>query len=109
MNSKECVDIIVNAIDDKKGMDIQVFDVGDNTTIADYFVIATGGSTTHIHALADSVRENMHKTDYHIRHVEGDKSSGWVLLDYGDLVVHLMSKDQREFYDLERLWNKKDF
>ncbi len=108
MNVKECVDIIVNAIDDKKGLDIEVFDVDEYTAIADYFIIATGGSTTQIHAISDNVREEMHKTDYKLRHVEGDKASGWILLDYGDVVVHIMSRDQREFYNLERLWKPQN-
>ncbi len=106
MSSKECVEIIIKALDDKKGQDIKVFDVDGISGLADYFIIATGSSTPHIKTLADTVKENVDKTDFQLYHVEGEKGADWILLDFGDIVVNIMSRELREFYGLERLWQK---
>ena len=94
---------IVKALDDKKAEDITVLKVGSLTIVADYFVIAAGTSSTHVRALADEVEFKMNEAGFAPRQIEG-KATGWILLDYHDVVVHVFLKDQREFYNLEKLW-----
>lgn len=104
-NPKELASIIVKILDDKKATDIEVLDVNKSTTLADFFVICTGTSTTQIKALADEVEFRL-KNEYGItpHHVEGYISANWILLDYSSVVVHVFHKEMREFYALERLW-----
>lgn len=97
------VSTIVNALDDKKGMDIQVLKIGDLSIVAEYFVLATGNSNTHVHALADEVEDAMSKKGVEPFHVEG-RSTGWMVLDYGSTVVHVFQPESRQYYNLERLW-----
>ncbi|MCQ2528926.1 MAG: ribosome silencing factor [Saccharofermentans sp.] len=106
MTSKEIVDKVVEALDSKKGIDIEVLDVADKTTLADYFVIASGSSTTQIKALADEV-EYLVKTDLglYADHVEGRSGDRWMLIDYRDVVVHVMHPEERANYNLEKLWS----
>ena len=73
--------------------------------MADYFVVASGGSTTQIQALVKNVEENLHKEGYMMKRMEGDRNSSWVLLDFGDVVVHVFNREDRLFYDLERIWS----
>ena len=94
---------IVKALDDKKAEDITVLKVGSLTIVADYFVIAAGTSNTHVRALADEVEFKMDEAGFPPRQIEG-KATGWILLDYHDVVVHVFLKDQREYYNLEKLW-----
>lgn len=105
MTSKEIVDKAIEALESKKGIDIEVLDVADKTTLADYFVIASGSSTTQIKALADEV-EYLVKTDMGLYpdHVEGRSGDRWVLIDYRDVVVHVMHPEERANYNLEKLW-----
>lgn len=96
---------IKTILDDKKAKDIEVIDVSDKTILADYFIIATGTSTTHVKALADEVEYLIKEKDNRpVDHVEGFESSRWILLDYGDVVVHVFHTEEREFYSLEKLW-----
>lgn len=94
-----------DAIHDKKGLDIELLDVGDLLAITDVFVIATGTSNIHVRALAEGVEEGLSEalSRKPLRR-EGKDQATWVLLDYGDVVVHLFQPDPREFYGLERLW-----
>jgi len=94
-------------LEDKKAKDIDVIDVSDKTILADYFVIATGTSTTHVKALADEVEYLLKEKDNRlVDHVEGFESSRWILLDYGDVVVHVFHSEERDFYSLEKLWQQ---
>ena len=102
-NSKEMARLALLTLEDKKGEDIQVIDISEISVLADYFVIATGTSGTHIRALSDEVQDTLTKQGVEPRNVEG-KSTGWILLDYGTVVVHLFTPDQRETYSLEHLW-----
>lgn len=102
--SKEMVKTIVEALKDKKGEDIRVIDISKVSVIADYFVIANGSNTNQVQALVDNVDEQMHKAGYEDPRVEGYRSASWVLLDYHDVIIHVFSKDDRLFYDLERIW-----
>ena len=92
------------ALDEKKGSEIRVIDISNVSVIADYFVIATGNSSSQVNALVDSVEEKMHKAGFSLRQKEGRAGGSWVLLDYNDIIVHIFSKEDRLFYDLERMW-----
>ena len=92
------------ALDSKKALNIKVIKIQDISAIADYFVIATGTSSTHVKALADEVEEQLDKEGISVTHIEGYRSNSWILLDYVDVVVHVFSDEAREYYDLERLW-----
>lgn len=93
------------ALDDKKGMDVQLLDVSEQTALADFFVIATGTSNTHVHALSDEVQFRI-KEELQVEplHVEGYRNNVWELLDYGSVVVHVFTTEGRDYYNLERLW-----
>jgi len=94
----------VRALNDKKGEDIKVIEIGKISTVADYFIIANGNSIPQVEALVDNVTEELLKEGIHAERVEGVRSSGWILMDYGDVVIHVFSKEDRLFYDLERIW-----
>ena len=104
MNSYEKLKIAVKALDSKKAVDIKAIKVEDITILADYFVIATGMSTTQVKALADEVDFKLSEAGVEPGHIEG-KSSGWILLDYGDLIVHIFGRNAREFYSLDKMWS----
>ena len=91
-------------LSEKKGLDIKVIEISDVSVIADYMVIATGNSSTHVKALADEVEEQLDNMGVSVSHVEGYRSNSWILLDYIDIIVHVFSNEAREYYDLERLW-----
>ena len=93
-----------SALSDKKGEDIKVIEIGKLSTVADYFIIANGSNAPHVESLVDNVEEELLKEKIHPERVEGVKSSGWILMDYSDVVVHVFSKEDRLFYDLERIW-----
>ncbi len=103
MERTELMKSIVATLDSKKATDIKSLEITELTAVADYFVIATGTSGTHIRALADEVQDALTKQGVEPRNVEG-KSTGWILLDYGTVVVHVFTPDQRELYSLEHLW-----
>lgn len=92
------------AIEDKKGEDIRVLDISGVSVMADYFVIASGNNKNQIQAIADSVNEAMIKNKVELKSTEGYNTAGWILMDYGDIIVHIFSKEERLFYDLERIW-----
>ena len=104
MTSLETAKMAVKALDSKKALDIKVIKIQDISAIADYFVIATGTSSTHVKALADEVEAQLDEAGISVSHVEGYGSNSWILLDYVDVVVHVFSDEAREYYDLERLW-----
>ena len=102
---KEMAKIVFDSLDEKKGEDIKIIDISEVSIMADYFVVASGGSTTQIQALVKNVEENLHKEGYMMKRMEGDRNSSWVLLDFGDVVVHVFNREDRLFYDLERIWS----
>ncbi len=104
MTSLECAKLAAKAISDKKGLNIKIIRVEDVSVIADYFVIATGTSSTHVKALADEVEFKLSEAGVSVSHIEGYRSNSWILLDYIDVIVHVFSDEAREYYDLERLW-----
>ncbi len=101
MNKK--LEIAVKALDSKKAVEITALEIGSLTIVADYFVIAAGTSNTQVRALADEVEYQLGLEGIEPRQVEG-KATGWILLDYHDVVVHVFLQDQREYYNLEKLW-----
>jgi ribosome-associated protein len=100
----EMAEIAVKALDGKKAKDIKLLETKGITVLADYFIICTAGSTTQIKTLADEVDKVLTENGEPALHTEGYRAGGWVLVDFGVLVVHLFLKDIREFYSLERLW-----
>lgn len=103
-NPKEFALKIARIVSDKKGEDIKVLDVSKFPTLAEYFVIVTGTSTTHTTALADEVVKKINIEDVSIRHKEGYNKGNWILLDYANVLVHIFTNEERSFYDLERIW-----
>ena len=95
---------IVTSLDKHKAEDIQVIEVGGLTSLADYFIIASATSSTHVRSLSDYVEEELGRQEIRPLRIEGYATSNWVLMDYGSVVVHLFQREARAFYDLERLW-----
>ena len=104
MNSYEQSILTAKAISSKKGLNIKLIEIGDISSLADYMVIATGTSSTHVKAIADEVEYQLDEAGISVSHIEGYRSNSWILLDYVDVIVHIFSDEAREFYDLERLW-----
>ncbi len=102
--SKEMVKIAFQALDDKKAEDIRIIDISDVSVIADYFIIANGTNQNQVQALVDNVQEALFKVGYETDKIEGYRTGSWVLLDYNDIIIHVFSKEDRLFYDLERIW-----
>lgn len=104
MTTLEVAKEAAKAINSKKGLDIKVIKIEDISVLADYMVIATGTSSTHVKSLADEVEYKLDKAGITVSHIEGYRSNSWILLDYVDVIVNVFSDEAREFYDLERLW-----
>lgn len=101
----EFAKVAYKALDDKMGIDIKVIDIGSLSPIADYFIIASAKNSSQLRALADSVEEELHKKcGVEKTHIEGMQTKSWILLDFNDIVVHLFSEEDREFYNIERIW-----
>ena len=93
-------------LDNKKGLDVTALEVGSQTILADYFVLATGTSNTHVRALADEVEFKLREElNVEPTHIEGASGNAWTLLDYGCVVIHVFTTQARDFYKLERLWS----
>jgi ribosome-associated protein len=103
-DSEKMLNIVIDALNDKKARDIKAIDIRDLTTIANYFVIASGTSSTHIQSLADNIEEKLLDKGITPLHTEGYVSARWLLMDYSDIVVHIFHEEDREYYGLERLW-----
>ena len=103
-HSKEMARIAYRALSEKKGEDIKIIDISGISVLADYFLIANGSNANQVSALVDSVEEELHKAGVHLKQREGQGGGSWVLLDFGDIIVHVFDKENRLFYDLERIW-----
>ncbi|MBS6610952.1 MULTISPECIES: ribosome silencing factor [Peptoniphilus] len=108
MTVQEKLDIIVKSCESKKGIDIKVLDIKGMTSIADYFVIVSGSSSTQVDALAREIDEKLSEKGINPLNSEGKNSSRWIILDFGDIIVHVFHKDEREYYNLERLWESSE-
>lgn len=102
--AKEMVKLALAALADKKGEDVRVIDIRDVSVLADYFIIASGSNANQVQAMTDNVEEYLGKAGYACRQVEGYSTANWILMDYGDVIVHVFSREDRLFYDLERIW-----
>ena len=104
MESREMAKLAVQALEDKKGEEIRIIDISGVSVLADYFIIANGSNMSQVQALCDNVSEVLGRAGVHTRQVEGYESANWILLDFGDVIVHVFDKENRLFYDLERIW-----
>lgn len=102
--AKKMVKLVYEALDEKKGEDIQIIEIKDISIIADYFIIANGTNASQVDALVSNVSDKLAKNGYETKRIEGVRSASWILMDYGDVVVHVFSKEDRLFYNLERIW-----
>lgn len=109
ISSKEMAKIAYHALSDKKAENIQIIDISGISVLADYFVIADGSNQNQIEAMHDAVEEALYKAGIPVRQVEGNRNSSWLLMDYGEIIVHVFSKEDRLFYDLERIWGDGKF
>lgn len=104
MTSNELTKLAVEALEDRKAEDVTVIDLREISPIADFFIVANGNNQNQLQAMCDAADEVMYIHGVHQKHVEGNQNSTWILMDYGDVVIHIFSKEDRLFYDLERIW-----
>lgn len=104
MNSKEMVKLACGAMEEKKAQDIKIIDIEKVSTLADYFIIASGSNRNQVQAMADNVNEILGRAGVEPKQIEGYQSANWILLDYRDIVIHIFDEENRLFYDLERIW-----
>lgn len=104
MNSSEIAKLAITALEDKKAEDIKVIDISEISVIADYFIIANGTNRSQIQTLSDHVEEILGKEGVQLKQVEGYDNANWILLDFRDVIIHIFDKENRLFYDLERIW-----
>lgn len=102
--SLEMTRIAIEALEDKKAEDIRVIDISEVSVIADYFIIAEGGSRSQIQALCNNVMEKLGRAGFPEKQTEGYNTANWILIDFGDVIVHIFDKENRLLYDLERIW-----
>ena len=102
--SKEMAKLAIQALEDKKAEDIKVIDISEVSVIADYFIIANGTNRSQIQAMSDNVEEILGRAGYPLKQIEGYQNANWVLLDFNDVIIHIFDKENRLFYDLERIW-----
>ncbi len=103
MTSCEILELLTRKLDEKKAIDIQILDIGKISDFTDYFLICSGSNPNQLHTLLETVEENLDKLQIQYN-VEGRKDSGWILIDCIDIVIHLFSDTEREFYDIEHMW-----
>jgi len=101
---KEYAQLAIQALEDKKAEDVRVIDISEVSTIADYFIIASGTNRSQMQALADNVEEKLGRAGLPLKQVEGYDGANWILMDYRDIIVHIFDKENRLFYDLDRIW-----
>ncbi|RGH41595.1 ribosome silencing factor [Firmicutes bacterium OM07-11] len=102
--AKKMVKIAYHALDEKKAEDIKIINLEGISVLADYFIIANGTNSSQVQALVDNIEEELHKAGYSLKQREGYSNGNWVLLDFGDVIVHIFDRENRLFYDLERIW-----
>lgn len=103
-NSVNMAKMVIDALEDKKAEDIKVIDISEVSVLADYFIIAGGNNSSQIQALCNNVEEKLGRTGYPCRQIEGYETANWILMDFGDVIVHIFDKENRLLYDLERIW-----
>ena len=108
MNTDEMKELVISTLDDLKAVEVRVLDVQEMTSVTDIMIIASGTSSRHVKSIADNVVEAAKKNGVRPLGIEGDQASEWILVDLGDVVVHIMKPDTRDFYNLEKLWSFKE-
>ena len=103
-DAKKMALLACEALEDKKASDIKVIDIEQITTLADYFIIASGSNQNQVQAMVDNVDEQLGRAGFYAKQLEGTKNSSWILMDYGDVIIHIFDEENRLFYDLERIW-----
>ncbi|MCI8609117.1 MAG: ribosome silencing factor [Firmicutes bacterium] len=109
MNSKEYALLAGKILSDKKGQDIVIIDIGEKASFADYFVICAGTSDRQIQSLTDDVEEGFAKEGLLVKSIEGRQGSGWILMDFGDVIVNLFTREMRDRYSIEKVWGDCKF
>lgn len=104
IESSKMAKMAIEALEDKKAEDIRLINISEISVLGDYFIIASGTNRSQIQALADNVQEKLGRAGAHVKQVEGYESANWVLMDFGDIIVHVFDKENRLFYNLERIW-----
>lgn len=107
--SKRMAEIAAAALDEKMAIDLNIIDISQVSTVADYFLVASGRNPNQVQAIADNVLERMGRAGYEPRQVEGYHTARWILLDFQDVVVHVFHEEDREFYNIERVWRDGQF
>ncbi len=102
--SKEMVKLAIEALEDKKAEDIRIIDIHEVSVLADYFIIAGGSNRAQIQTLCDNLQEKLGRAGYLAKQTEGYDTANWILIDFGDIIVHIFDKENRLLYDLERIW-----
>lgn len=103
-NSVEMAKLAMEALEDKKAEDIKIIDISEVSVLADYFIIAGGNNSSQIQALCNNVEEKLGRAGHPCRQIEGYDTANWILMDFGDVIVHIFDKENRLLYDLERIW-----
>ena len=103
-DSMEMAKLVIEALEDKKAEDIKVIDMSEVSVLADYFIIAGGNNNSQIQALSNNVEEKLGRAGYPVKQIEGYETANWILMDFGDVIVHIFDKENRLLYDLERIW-----
>lgn len=109
MDCKDMAVFSAKVLEDKKARDIVVINIGSKAAFADYMVLASGGSERQVGALCEELEEKFEKEGVFVRSIEGKKNSGWILMDYGDIIVNLLTVDMREKYNIEKVWGDCEF
>lgn len=104
MEAKEMARLAVAALEDRKAVDVKVINIENISTLADYFIIASGTNRNQVQAMSEAVEEELQKHDIHPKNIEGYQTANWILMDYGDIVLHIFDEENRLFYDIERIW-----
>ena len=104
MDSRDFAITAARALDKKQAEDVLVIDIGEKSSFADYLILASGSNERLIAALVDDAEDQLAKEDLIVKSIEGTKESGWILMDYGDIVVNDLTKDMREKYNIEKVW-----
>ena len=104
MENLEIVNKMYDVLDDRKAKNVKIIDIHEISIMTDYFVVASAGNINHVHALAEHLEDEMRKIGLHYTHLEGYNAGNWILMDYGDIVIHIFDDASRDFYDIERIW-----
>jgi ribosome-associated protein len=104
LKSREMSDKAVEILEGKKARDLNVIDITEVSILADYFIICSGSSSIQVKAIADEIYDKLTECGFSLYHKEGYETAKWILLDYGDVIIHIFHEEDRSFYNLERLW-----